>query len=80
MNIGIATALACGLLLSTACTPPPEPQERAADTGRPETRGIEAADPLGFEGAAIRKKVDRAIELNNQSPARIDETLDKNAQ
>ena len=39
-----------------AATPPP------ADTGRPETHNLQAADAVGYDGQALRKSVDKMLD------------------
>lgn len=68
-------ALGAAMLL-VACAPR-EPEGKASDQGRPETKAIEAADPLGYEGKAIRKKVDQALDANDQRKDQLDRAIDQ---
>jgi hypothetical protein len=54
---------------------PPAPAPKVIDTGRPETRSIEAADGLGYNGKAIRKQVDAALNAQDQTGQRIDKQV-----
>ncbi len=64
------------LLGITACSKePPTPAPKVIDTGRPETRSIEAADGLGYNGKAIRKQVDAALNSQDQTTQRIDKSV-----
>jgi len=56
---------------------PPPPAPKVIDTGRPETRSIEAADGLGYNGKAIRKKVDAALNAQDQTGQRIDKEVEQ---
>ena len=56
--------------------PPPKP-----DTGRPETRSLEAADAIGYNGEAVRTKVDGALDANDAHNAELEkQTQDVNNQ
>ncbi len=77
MNVRIFAVAA--LLLLSACSRPP-PEGEGSDEGRPETRGIEAADPIGYDGRAIRKKVDKVLDLNDQRTQQLDQEIEKNTQ
>ncbi len=54
---------------------PPPPAPKVIDNGRPETRSIEAADGLGYNGKAIRKQVDAALNSQDQTGQRIDKAV-----
>lgn len=69
MMIKIILALA---VLLTACQQQ-EPVKTEVDTGRPETRSIEAADSLGYNGKEIRKKVDGALDANDAHNAQLEQ-------
>jgi len=58
------------LLTLTACQKQ-EPIKAAEDTGRAETRSIEAADAMGYNGKEIRKKVDGALDANDAHNAQL---------
>lgn len=60
------------VLFLTACQPQ-EPVKTEVDTGRPETRGIEAADSIGYNGKEIRKKVDGALDANDAHNAQLEQ-------
>ncbi len=62
--------------MMAACSkepPPPKP-----DTGRPETRSLEAADAIGYNGKAIRKKVDGALDANDAHNAQLEKEMQQN--
>jgi len=54
---------------------PAPPAPKVIDTGRPETRSIEAADGLGYNGKEIRQKVDAALNSQDQTTQRIDKSV-----
>ena len=63
------------VIVTAACSkePPPKP-----DTGRPETRSLEAADAVGYNGQAIRKKVDGALDANDAHNAELEKQIEQN--
>ncbi|MDO8415984.1 MAG: hypothetical protein Q7S87_07205 [Agitococcus sp.] len=69
------SALALILWLS-ACSQEPPPVK--PDTGRPETRTLEAASAVGYDGKAIRKKVDGALDANDAHNAELEQQMQQN--
>lgn len=61
------------LLLLSACSQEPPPVK--PDTGRPETRSLEAADAVGYNGKEIRKKVDGALDANDAHNAELEKQM-----
>lgn len=53
-------------------TPPP-----AADTGRPETQKILAADAAGYDGQALRKSVDKMLDKRDEQNKALEAELKK---
>jgi hypothetical protein len=47
------------------------------DQGRKETKSLEAADAVGYEGKAIRKKVDAALDANDARKQQLDQAMEK---
>ena len=56
-----------------ACSKEPTPQPIVHDTGRPETRSIEAADAIGYNGKAIRQKLDKSLDANDAATKKMDQ-------
>ncbi len=56
-----------------ACSKEPPPPSPAVDHGRPETRSLEAADPMGYNGHAVREKVDSALNANDAANAQLEQ-------
>lgn len=71
-NINKISVLTMVLLLA-ACSKEPPPSK--PDTGRPETRSIEAADAVGYNGKEIRKKVDGALDANDAHNAELEKQM-----
>lgn len=67
----LMTVLVCVLTL-VACQKQ-EPVKTIEDNGRPETRSIEAADAMGYNGKEVRKKVDGALDANDAHNAQLEQ-------
>ena len=65
-----AVPLLAAMLAACSKEPPPSP---AVDHGRPETRSLEAADPMGYNGHAVREKVDSALNANDAANAQLEQ-------
>ncbi len=50
--------------------PPPHPTE---DHGRPETKSIEGINAVGYNGTAVRQKLDKALNANDAANKQMDE-------
>ena len=61
------------ILLLAACQKEPTPVKTEPDTGRPETKSIEAADAMGYNGKEIRQKVDGALNANDAHNAQLEQ-------
>ncbi len=67
-----------GCLGLVACSKEPAtPQPTVKDTERPETRSIEAADAVGYNGKAIRQKLDKSLDANDAAKQKIDQAVDQ---
>ena len=59
-----------------ACQKEPEPAKAVVpDTGRAETKSIEAADAMGYNGKEIRQKLDGALDANDAHNAELEKQL-----
>jgi hypothetical protein len=67
------TVWAAAALLLAACGKEPPPLTPKTDTGRPETRSLEAADAVGYDGKAIRQKVDAGLNANDDYNRKLEE-------
>ncbi len=57
-----------------ACQKEPEPvKTMPPDTGRAETKSIEAADAIGYNGKEIRQKLDGALDANDAHNAQLEQ-------
>lgn len=61
-----------------ACQKPAEPLKAEPDTGRAETKSIEAADAMGYNGKEIRKKLDGALNANDAHNAQLEQQQQMN--
>jgi hypothetical protein len=57
----------------TACSKEPPPVTPKADTGRPETRNIEGADAMGYNGKAIRQQLDNSLNTTDDYNKKVEE-------
>lgn len=77
LEINIMKKILLGLgvvLVLVACQKEPEPVKTAVpDTGRAETKNIEAADAMGYNGKDIRKKLDGALDANDTHNAQLEQ-------
>ena len=67
------------ILALSACSAPTPPQAantQGQDAGRPETKSIQAADAIGYDGTGIRGKVDAALDQNDRRATDIDAQID----
>lgn len=67
-------------LSMAACSnpPPPEavPEDAAGYQGRYDTGSLRNADAVGYDGAAIQKKLDGALDKNDQRAADLRKRID----
>lgn len=71
------TVLILSILVLGACNSPPAPEDtQTEDTGRPETKSIQGVDAVGYNGTAIRGKVDAALDQNDERISEIDAQID----
>jgi hypothetical protein len=54
----------------------PEPQAADAYQGRDDTKSLRNADAVGYDGAAIQKKLDGALDKNDQRAADLQNQID----
>lgn len=54
----------------------PEPQAADAYQGRDDTKSLRNADAVGYDGAAIQKKLDAALDKNDQRAADLDKQIE----
>ena len=69
------TRLLLGYAIATllvGCTSSQQQQSAEKDLGRPETKKLEAATAVGYDGAAIRKNVDNSLNKNDDRTKEVD--------
>ena len=67
---GVIAVLGLGMI---ACTKQEPPKPIVSDTGRPETRSVEAANAIGYNGTAMRQKLDKALDANDAQAKKMDQ-------
>jgi len=75
------TALLIMLMAGTSgCSnpPPPEaaPEQAAGYQGRDDTKALQNADNIGYDGTGIQKKLDKALDQNDRHAADIDARIE----
>lgn len=68
--LGMVGCLGFGIV---ACSKEEPPKPIVSDKGRPETRSIEAANAVGYNGTAMRQKVDKALDANDAANKKMDQ-------
>lgn len=63
-----------GAALVAGCSPAKAPQESAPDQGRQETKKLEGASAVGYDGAAVRKTVDSTLNSNDSHNRELDDS------
>jgi hypothetical protein len=75
--------LACGFtvlwlaLTLCACSVTEAPEKATEHQGREDTRSLRNADAVGYEGAAIQKKLDGALDANDRRTETIDGQIEE---
>jgi hypothetical protein len=72
MRIFAIMSLMMGLGI-TACSKPEPPKPIISDTGRPETRSVEAVNAIGYNGTAMRQKLDKALDANDAQTKKMND-------
>ena len=80
MNTKLALLLLIGAL--SACSPRDEDQKKPAEKyqGREETKHISDTDAVGYAGTPVRKKLDKALDQNDQRKDELDKAIDQQSQ
>jgi hypothetical protein len=71
--------LGMALMLAGCTSPdPPAPKDREPGEyrGRADTKSLRNADAVGYDGAAIQKKLDAALDKNEQRAAGLDQQIE----
>lgn len=69
--IGIGAALLAGCSSSKA----PQESATATDQGRSETKKLEGASAVGYDGSAVRKTVDTTLNNNDSHNRELNDSL-----
>ena len=66
------------VMLIAACTSAPqEPAAAKVDQGRPETKKLEGASAVGYDGKAVRGSVDSTLNKNDAHNSELDKQLNE---
>jgi hypothetical protein len=63
-------------LSMTACSNPDPPKTMNEYQGRDDTKSLRNADAVGYDGTAIQKKLDGALDKNDQRAADLQKQID----
>lgn len=64
------------VVLSVAgCDYPKETQKENVYQGRKETVNVQALDAVGYNGTAVRKSVDKVLDMNDQRNQELEKVL-----
>jgi hypothetical protein len=73
-----AAILLCLTVFMVSCdTDKPKVTSPAAAHGRAETRGLEAAGAAGYDGAGVRRSVDKMLDQNDARDAETKRAIDR---
>lgn len=72
--LGMVGCLGFGIV---ACSKEQPPKPIVSDTGRPETRSVEAANAVGYNGSAMRQKLDKALDANDAMTKKMDQAAEQ---
>ena len=78
----LVMAVVLGAMAVAACSPRDEDQgkPKAPDQGREETRHIKDVDAVGYAGTQIRRKLDKALDQNDQRKDQLDQAIEQQSQ
>jgi poly(3-hydroxybutyrate) depolymerase len=76
LRIFAVIAMVAGLGVA-ACSKPEPPKPIISKTGRPETRSVEALNAVGYNGTAIRQKLDKALDANDAQTQKMNQAADQ---
>ena len=71
-----------GAMAIAACSPRDEDQKTQPQKyqGREETKHIGDVDALGYAGTPVRKKLDKALDQNDQRKDQLDQAIEQQSQ
>ncbi len=80
MKITSDIAILATALILAGCVNPNPPVQNAQDAekyqGREETKALQNADNIGYDGTGIQKKLDSALNQNDQRAAELNNQID----
>lgn len=72
--LGMVGCLGFGVI---ACSKQEPPKPIVSDTGRPETRSVEAANAVGYNGTAMRQKLDKTLDANDAQTQKMNQAAEQ---
>lgn len=66
-----------GCLGLVACSQSEPPKPIVSDHGRPETRSVEASNAIGYNGTAMRQKLDKALDANDAQTQKMNQAAEQ---
>jgi uncharacterized protein YceK len=70
----------CTIALLAGCSSSSQPQSGEKYQGREETKKLEGASAVGYDGKAIRKNVDNTLNRNDDHNQELDKALKSGAE
>ena len=80
MNTKLVVMTMVGAMALAACSPREEDQKPKVPEGREETKGISNVDAVGYSGTPVRKKLDKALDENDQRKEVLDQAIEQQSQ
>ncbi len=71
LQCSLVIGISIGLLLGCGSGTPTS-KAKGADSGRAETKVVEAASAAGYNGSQIRKKIDRVLVQNDERAQKLE--------
>lgn len=78
MKITPVVLITSTILLIAGCSSPTAPEAKDAEKyqGREETKSLQNADNIGYDGTGIQKKLDKALDQNDQRASDLNNQIE----
>jgi hypothetical protein len=82
MNTKLVVMTMVGAMALAACSPRDEDQAKKpkVPAGREETKGLSNVDAIGYSGTPVRRKLDKALDENDQRKEVLDQAIEQQSQ